>query len=102
MVHRPSLQVTELHKHVQAKEDALLMIEDQNSQKSSNMVKEQQQLINQVSCTSIHRTLDAADVYGEPTSCNIDFTRKSRQKDQQQLMEVYLEPPSHQNMQCSS
>lgn len=65
-------QVTELHKHVQAKEDALVMTEDQNSQKSSNMVKEHQQLINQVSCTSIHRMLDTADVYGDPTSCGME------------------------------
>lgn len=44
-----SLQVAQLHSQVQAKEEALLKSVDENSQKSSDMVKEQQQLIDQVS-----------------------------------------------------
>ena len=71
------------------------MTEDQNSQKSSNMVKEHQQLINQVSCTSIHRMLDTADMYGDPTSCSME---KQTEREQQQLMEVYIEHPGRQNM----
>ena len=62
--------MTELQRHVQAKEDALLMSEDQNSQKSSNMVKEQQHLINQVSCTSIHRMLDIVDMLVDPQAAS--------------------------------
>lgn len=52
MVQPESLQIAELHGQVQAKEEALLRSEDQKSQKSSNMVKERQQLIDQVHVTS--------------------------------------------------
>lgn len=52
VVQHESLQAAELHGQVQTKEEALLRSKDQNSQKNSNMVKERQQLTDQVSETS--------------------------------------------------